>query len=178
MTVLQYYVHSPRRMYDHPRERLHSRHSRSWIMQMTETLHDTESAGPQMVIFPAVVESNGPPTAHHWTQSWVTLIHSTFSHHMLLKINFNITPPLTSRSPVLFLSLKSVLQFSLLFAGLRRSGFKPRPVQLGLFVVKVVLSKFVSKYFGFPCQYHSINVLYSFIHLSSTLYSLTYWQRH
>jgi hypothetical protein len=52
--------------------------------------------------------------------------------------------------PVLLLSFKPVLQLSLLFTGLwlRRSGFKPRPVQVGLFVGKVVLRQYVSKYLG------------------------------
>jgi len=34
-------------------------------MKKTDTLHDAESADTQMVIVPAVVESNGPPTAYH-----------------------------------------------------------------------------------------------------------------
>lgn len=62
-----------------------SRHIRSELMKMTDTLHDTVSADTQMVRFPAFVESRGSPTADHWTLSWVTIIHSTLSHYKFLR---------------------------------------------------------------------------------------------
>ena len=51
---------------------------------------------------------------------------------------------------------------------------KSRPVRVGFVVYTALLETVLSQYFCFPpCQYHSTNAPYSFIHLSPTLYNLS-----
>jgi hypothetical protein len=49
------------------------------------------------------------------------------------------------------------------------------PVHVGIVVDEVAMAQDFSEYFGFPCQYHSTNTSYSFIHLSPTLCNLSNW---
>jgi hypothetical protein len=64
----------------------------------------------------------------------------------------------------------------------RKLGFDPGPVRVGFVVEKWHLDRFISQlfsimflsqYFSFPCQYHSTNAPYSFIHLPPTLYNVS-----
>lgn len=55
---------------------------------------------------------------------------------------------------------------------LRQPGFKLRSVHLGCMMETVVLAQVYSEYSSLPCQCHSINALYSFVHLSLTLYDI------
>ena len=54
----------------------------------------------------------------------------------------------------------------------RRHGFDPRSVHVRFDVDKVAVGQAFSQYFSFPCQYHSTNAPYSFIHLPPTLYNV------
>ena len=53
-----------------------------------------------------------------------------------------------------------------------RVGFAAGPVIAGLFVYKERLSRSVSQYFRFSCQYHSTIAPYPFIPLPPTLYNV------
>jgi hypothetical protein len=56
-----------------------------------------------------------------------------------------------------------------LVAGLspRRQGFAPRSIHVEFVVDKAALRQVLSKFFGFPCQYHSTVVLHTRISSSA-----------
>jgi hypothetical protein len=60
----------------------------------------------------------------------------------------------------------------------RRSGFNPRRFNVRVVMNSMALRHlFLRVYEVFPCQEHSTNTPYSFIHVSLTLYNINSWQR-
>ena len=53
-----------------------------------------------------------------------------------------------------------------------RHKFDPRLVQLTFMMHKAYWEMLFAHHFSFPCQYHSTNAPYSFIHLPPTLYNV------
>jgi hypothetical protein len=55
---------------------------------------------------------------------------------------------------------------------LRRSGFRPRPVHVGILVEEMALGQSSLRVLQFPSQYQSTNSSYSLTLLSPTLYRI------
>jgi len=59
---------------------------------------------------------------------------------------------------------------------LQRLRFDPKPVHAGYVMNEMGMEQVFSKYFGFPCKYHSTSSLYSyFIYLPLAQYNLSKW---